>query len=281
MDLGLFNVLKIERDTDHGLYLIDEEGTEVLLPNKYVPEEWEVGQEISAFIYKDSEDRLVATNLEPYIQTNYFAYLQVKAVGQFGAFLDWGLEKDLLVPFKEQANRMVEDAWYVVYMYVDEESDRLVATSKTRKYLNKIDMDLAVGDEVDVLVCGFSDLGMNVIVNDAYSGLIYENEIYEKVLPGDYRKAYVKMIREDDKLDVSLQPIGVAVIEPNAQKILQTLKDQNGFVALTDKSSPDVITTRLGMSKKTFKKALGSLYKQRVVRIEKDGIYLIEDGEPK
>lgn len=280
MDLGRYNVLRIERESDYGLYLMDGSGNEVLLPNKYVPRAYEIGQDLSVFVYKDSEDRIVATTLEPAIQTGQFAYLQVKAVNQFGAFLDWGLEKDLMVPFKEQANRMIEDVWYVVYMYEDTDTNRLVATSKTKPHLNNEEHDYKVGDEVNVLICGFTDLGMNVIVEDAWSGLIYEDEIFKKVLPGDKRKAYVKKVREDGKLDISLQALGVDNIEPNVKQLLKVIKQQNGYVALTDKSKPEEITARLEMSKKSFKKALGNLYKQRLVRIEEDGIYLNEeDGE--
>lgn len=279
MELGEYNVLRIARLTDFGYFLEQEDGQEVLLPNKYCTDEMEIDQEISVFIYRDSEDRIVATTLDPFIQAETFAYLKVVAVNQFGAFLDWGLEKDLMVPFKEQANRMVEGNWYVVFMYVDEDSDRLVATSKTKRFLNEIDVDVNRGDEVEILVCGYSDLGMNVIVNNSFPGLIYEDEIFESVSPGDIRKAYVKKVREDDKLDISLQPLGVASIEPNAQKLLKKLQEEEGFLPINDKTDPDTISFRLGMSKKTFKKALGNLYKQRLVTIDENGTYLTDDGK--
>ena len=277
INVGEYNTLVALRSTSVGFFLGDGDEGEVLLPNKYVPEGFDVDQDIEVFIYRDSEDRLIATNLTPLAKKGEFACLRVKEVNDFGAFLDWGLEKDLLVPFKEQKVKMIEGNWHIVYVYLDGETDRIVATAKVDRLLKKISVDVEENDEVDVLISDPSDLGVNVIVNNQYSGLIYESDLFQKVLRGDRLTGYVKKVREDLKLDIVLQKPGYESVEPNAQKILQKLKYNNGFLNLNDKSHPDDIAHVLGMSKKTFKKAIGSLYRERVIRIETDGIYFLND----
>lgn len=272
--IGEYNTLRIDRDTGVGLFLTDDEGNDVLLPNKYVPEEFEIEDKIQVFIYRDSEDRIVATDLKPLIKAGEYAYLRVKEVNDYGAFLDWGLEKDLLVPFRNQARRMQVDKSYIVHAYVDEQTDRLVASSKTNKFINEKLIALTPNQEVDLLVCGDSDLGVNVIVNNRYKGLIYHNELFQPLYPGNRIKGYVKLIREDHKIDISLQKQGYDNIEPNAQKILTTLKQNQGILSLHDKSDPDAIYQVLKMSKKTFKKAIGMLYKQKLITLENDHIKL-------
>ena len=247
----------------------------MLLPNKYIPQDVKEGDEIEVFVYKDSEDRPVATTLTPKIQRHDFAFLEVKDVNNYGAFLDWGLEKDLMVPFFEQAVKMEAGKSYVVYLFLDQETDRLVATSKVEDFLEDEDIELEEGQEVDLLVYKKTDLGYKVIINNLFEGLIYHNEIFQPVQIGDKLKGYIKTLREDKKIDVILQKTGYKnIIEPNSEKILEAIKKHDGFLPLNDKSSPDEIYKSLGMSKKVFKKAIGALYKQKVIIIEKDGIYL-------
>ncbi|GAB3519957.1 CvfB family protein [Emticicia fontis] len=275
MNLGVKNTLRVLRGTSVGMYLGDEEGNDVLLPKKYIPDDLIVGDDIEVFIYKDSEDRIIATTLEPKVQLNQFAYLQVMAVTAIGAFLDWGLEKDLLVPFKEQNKKLAVDDWCAVYMYLDEDTDRLVGSCKINKFLEKEAAGLTEGEEVDLFVFEETALGLNVVINSKYKGLIYENEIFQRVKLGSRLKGYVKQIREDNRIDISLQKQGYANVEPSAEKILEKLKANEGFLDVTDKSDANYIMYQLEMSKKTFKKAIGGLYKQRLIRIEDDGIYLV------
>lgn len=275
MNLGVKNTLRVLRGTSVGMYLGDEEGNDVLLPKKYIPDDLIVGDDIEVFIYKDSEDRIIATTLEPKVQLNQFAYLQVMAVTGIGAFLDWGLEKDLFVPFKEQNKKLNIDDWCAVYVYLDEETDRLVGSCKVNKFFEKENVELEEGEEVNLLVFEETNMGLNVVINNKYKGLIYENEIFQRVKLGSRLKGYIKLIREDNLIDVSLQKQGYANIEPNSERILEKLKANNGFLDVTDKSDANYIMYQLEMSKKTFKKAVGGLYKQRLIRIEEDGIYLV------
>lgn len=275
-NLGVKNTLRILRGTSVGMYLGDDEGNDVLLPKKYIPDDVIVGDDIEVFIYRDSEDRIIATTLEPKVQLNGFAYLQVMAVTGIGAFLDWGLEKDLFVPFKEQNKKLATGDWCAVYVYLDEETDRLVGSCKVNKFFEKENIELEIGQEVDLFVFEETNLGLNAVINNKYKGLIYENEIFQRIKLGSRTKGYIKNIREDKLIDVSLQKQGYANIEPNAEKILEKLKANNGFLDVTDKSDANYIMYQLEMSKKTFKKAVGGLYKQRLIRIEDDGIYLAE-----
>lgn len=275
LHLGIKNTLRILRGTGVGMFLGDDEGNDVLLPKKYVPENAIVGDDIEVFIYRDSEDRIIATNLEPKIQLNQFACLQVKSVTAIGAFLDWGLEKDLFVPFREQNKKMEEGRWYAVYLYLDEETDRLVASCKVNRYFEKENIDLQIGQEVDLLIFEETDLGLNAVINNKYKGLIYENEIFQRIKIGTRTKGFVKNIRDDNRVDLSLQKQGYANVEPNAERILEKLKANNGFLDVTDKSDANYVMYQLEMSKKTFKKAIGALYRQKIIRIEEDGIYLV------
>jgi predicted RNA-binding protein (virulence factor B family) len=275
LHLGIKNTLRILRGTGVGMFLGDEEGNDVLLPKKYVPENAIVGDDIEVFIYRDSEDRIIATNLEPKIQLNQFACLQVKSVMAIGAFLDWGLEKDLFVPFREQNKKMEEGRWYAVFLYLDEETDRLVASCKVNRYFEKENLDLQIGQEVDLLIFEETDLGLNAVINNKYKGLIYENEIFQRIKIGTRTKGFIKNLREDNRVDLSLQKQGYANVEPNAERILEKLKANNGFLDVTDKSDSNYVMYQLEMSKKTFKKAVGALYRQKIIRIEDDGLYLV------
>ncbi|WP_204345328.1 S1 RNA-binding domain-containing protein [Psychroserpens algicola] len=273
--IGDFNTLEILRETDQGLYLADKEGNEVLLPNRYVPESFKVWDEIEVFVYLDNEERPVAVTDEPYIVRDDFALLRCNQVTEHGAFLDWGLVKELFCPFREQAFKMKAGGWYLVYCYLDEITDRLVASSKTNRFLDNKELTVQQFDEVDLIVSHPSELGMNVIVNNQHLGLIFSEDIFKDISVGDRLKGYVKKVRHDNKLDIILGKIGYRKIEPNADLIMQHLEDsRDGFLSLNDKSNPDDIKRELQMSKKTFKKAIGTLYKQKLITIKDDGIYL-------
>lgn len=272
--IGEYNTLKIARNTVVGLFLTDGE-TDVLLPKKYVPSQFEFDEEITVFVYLDHEERIVATTLEPKIYLNEFALLKVNFVNEFGAFMDWGLEKDLFVPFKEQARPMEVGKRYLTYMYLDEKTNRLVGSSKLNQFLNNESTDLEPGQEVDLIVSHITDLGINVIINEKHKGLLYKNEVYEDLRTGDRIIGYIKHIRPDGKIDVSRAKLGFEKVEKSAQMILDELEYNNGFLGLTDNSHPEEIKTILNMSKKTFKKSIGSLYKQKLIEIKEDGIYLI------
>jgi uncharacterized protein len=276
MEVGKYNTLQILRGTSVGMYLGDEEGNDVLLPHKYIPENTQIGESIEVFIYRDSEDRLIATTLKPLILLNQFAILEVVTATQFGAFLDWGLEKDLFVPFKEQNHKLQKGQWVPVYLYLDEQTDRLVASAKVNKYFKNLDgVDLDEGQEVDLLVFEKTELGHNVVINNLYKGLVYENETFRRLAWGDTTKGYVKLIREEGKIDISLQPLGfLKTLEPNQKTILEKLEASGGVLNLSDSSDPIEIQEVLEMSKKSFKKAIGVLYKDKKILINKDSIVL-------
>ena len=276
INIGHNNTLRVDRILDQGAYLEDQEGNSVLLPKRYVTTNLKIDDEITVFIYNDSEDRPVATTEEPLLALHDFAMLKAVGNTKYGTFMDWGLSKDLLVPFREQNKEMREGYYYLIYLYLDEETNRLVGSNKITKYLKSIKPDLKYGEEVDLIVWNKTDLGVKVIVNGTHQGLLYNNEIFNEIKMGDRIKGFVKLIREDNKLDISLQKQGYSNIEPNAKKILEKLESNNGFVALNDKSDPTLIVAALGMSKSTFKKSIGALYKLRKISIDKDGIRLLK-----
>ena len=281
IEIGKYNTLQILRDTKVGLFLgnpeKDPDGIhDILLPNKYVPQEFEIGEEFTVFVYLDHEERPVATTLEPYILLNEFALLRVNYTNQIGAFMDWGMEKDILVPFKEQARPMEKGKRYLVYLYMDEKTNRLVASSKTNQFLKNENLDVEKGQEVDLIVSHITEIGINVIINEKFKGLLYKDEVYDDAIrTGDRMRGYIKTIRPDNKIDVALQIQGYESIEPNSEKILDELRANRGFLRLNDNSDPDDIKTVLKMSKKTFKKAVGALYREKLIEIKDDGIYLV------
>jgi predicted RNA-binding protein (virulence factor B family) len=283
MEVGKYNTLQILRGTSVGMYLGDEEGNDVLLPHKYIPENAQIGENIEVFIYRDSEDRLIATTLKPLILLNQFAILEVVAATQFGAFLDWGLEKDLFVPFKEQNHKLQKGQYVPVYLYLDEQTDRVVASAKVHKYFKNLDgVDLDEGQEVDLLVFEKTELGHNVVVNNLYKGLVYENETFRRLAWGDTTKGYVKLIRDEGKIDISLQPLGfLKTLEPNQKAILDKLQQSGGTLNLSDNSDPIQIQEVLEMSKKAFKKAIGVLYKDKKIIIKSDSIVLNQTSAEK
>ncbi|MCH4553457.1 CvfB family protein [Aestuariibaculum lutulentum] len=275
INIGQVNTLEILRETDHGIYLVDEENNEVLLPNRYVPETFKIWDKLDVFVYLDNEERPVATTDMPYIKLGEFALLRCSQVNDFGAFLDWGLVKELFCPFKEQAFKMKPKGWYLVHCYMDEKTERLVASSKTNRFLSNKELTVKQFDEVDLIVSHPSEIGMNVIVNKKHTGLVYNDQIFTELSVGDKLKGVVKKIRPGNKLDISLGQIGYRNIEPNAERILKELEDNGGYLDLTDKSNPEDIKDLLQMSKKNFKKAVGSLYKDKKIEIKPDGIYLV------
>ncbi|PJR04627.1 CvfB family protein [Avrilella dinanensis] len=275
MKTGEYNTLKIDRRTTVGLYLTDG-NEDVLLPNKYIPARIDMDEEITVFVYLDQQERKVATTLEPKIYLNEFALLKVNYVNEIGAFLDWGLEKDLFVPFREQARKMEAGKWYVVYMYLDEKTGRLVASSKLNQFLDNKNLTVSEGDEADLIVTHITEAGINVIINEKHKGLLYKNEVFEDLRTGDRIIGYIKKIRPDGKIDVSRRPLGVANLEQSAQEVYDYLKQNKGFIPLTDKSNPEEIKDLLEMSKKSFKKAIGILYKEKKVDLRPDGVYLLK-----
>jgi predicted RNA-binding protein (virulence factor B family) len=276
IEIGITQSLTIDRLTAPGAFLTDGEGSDVLLPNKYLDKKHEKGQKVEVFVYKDSEDRPVATTETPLVGRNQFACLKVVDVSRFGAFMDWGLEKDLLVPFKQQASRMNKGEWYIIYMYLDESTQRLVATSKLYPHFEKDLSGLEVDQEVQLLLGDEHDLGIQVIVNEKYNGLIFHSEIHQDVMMGDQVKGFIKNIRTDGKLDITLQKTGLEHMEAGAAKILEVLIEEEGFIEVTDKSSPEDIQFYFQLSKKAFKRSLGNLYKKKKVEIRENGIQLID-----
>lgn len=275
LQLGKKNTLKVLRSVDFGFYLDAEDYDSVLLPIRYAPKDLKEGDEIEVFIYLDSEDRIIATTEVPFAEVGEFAYLKVKDMSKFGAFLDWGLPKDLFVPYREQKMRMERNKSYWVYIYIDQETDRIAATAKIDRYLDKYNPPYTEGDEVSIQIHSKTDLGTKVIVDGLYWGIIYNNEIFEPLNIGDKKIAYIKNIREDLKLDISLSKVGYQnKISDIESTILSALEQNGGFLPLHDKSNPEEIKAQLAMSKKSFKMAVGGLYKAGKITIEENGIRL-------
>lgn len=279
--IGKVNKLKIQRATEAGYHLSDSEGNGVLLPASHAPQELEIGKNVEVFIYTDSDGRTAASLMKPVVQLNEFALLRVTEVNQHGAFLKWGLEKDLFVPFGEQKKNMVAEGFYVVRVYLDDVSNRIVGSSKIERFLSNDGHNLEGGQEVDILIFDESPLGFSCIINGKHTGLLYHNEIFQDLFIGDELTAYVKSVREDNLIDLSLQKSGFKNVLNATDIVLSYLEQNNGFLNLHDKSSPDEIMSVFSMSKATYKKAIGILYRQRKVLIKPDGVYLVpgSDGE--
>lgn len=276
IQLGKFNHLTIVRFTDHGAYVDGGEIGEILLPKAYVRREMRPGDEVGVFVYLDQQERLVATMEEPLAQVGDFAFLEVKWVNQYGAFLDWGLMKDLFVPFSEQKKTMEQGHSYIIYIYVDDQTKRIVATAKVNRYLQPAPRkDYFRGKSVDVLVWQKTELGMKVIVDNKYAGLIYNDQFFGDVpRTGDRLQCTVVTVRDDGRLDVSPQRLGKSRFHDFADQLLEELGAAGGYLSYTDKSDSEAIAERFGVSKKTFKRAIGTLYKERRIMLEKDGIRL-------
>lgn len=274
VEIGKINTLAVVRETENGLYLDGQEHGEILMPQKFVTDEVKESGEATVFVYTDSEDRLVATTENPIAKVGEFARLKVVSNSKFGSFLDWGLPKDLLVPFREQKAKMVEGKEYLVYVYLDLHSNRIAASAKLDKFLDNTPPEYKVGDEVDLLIAEETDLGFKAIVNEEHWGMLYKNQVYQQLFAGQKMKGYVNKIREDEKIDLLLEKPGYEKVDAISEKILNELKENHGFMAVSDKTSPEMIKALFGISKKNFKKAIGGLYKKRMITFESDGIRL-------
>ena len=274
IELGKYNTLEVVKEVAFGMYLDGGEEGEILLPSRYVPENCKPGDELTVFIYLDNEERLVATTLTPLVQVGEFACLEVAWINQYGAFLNWGLMKDLFVPFREQKMKMQVGKQYVIHAHLDDESYRIVASAKVDRYLSKEKAPYEPGQEVSILIWQKTDLGFKAIIENRYSGLLYESEIFQPLHTGMTLKAYVKQVREDGKIDLVLQKLGAKKVDDFSEVLLQYIKDHEGFTPLNDKSAAEDIYDAFGVSKKTFKKAVGDLYKKRLVVLEAEGIRL-------
>lgn len=274
IELGKFNVLEVVKTVDFGVYLDGGEEGEILLPTRYVPEECNIGDFLNVFLYLDNEERLIATTLTPLVQVGEFACLEVSWINQFGAFLNWGLMKDLFVPFREQKMKMQVGKKYVIHAHIDEDSYRIVASAKVDKYLSKELPAYQPNDEVSILIWQKTDLGFKAIVENKFSGLLYDSEIFQHLQTGMQLKAFVKQVREDGKIDLMLQKPGFEKIDDFSDKLLSYIKENGGSVQLNDKSPAEEIYDTFQVSKKTFKKAVGDLYKKRLIVLEDNGIRL-------
>lgn len=272
--IGKTNNLKVVKKVDFGLYLDGGESGEILLPKRYVDESMEVGDELDVFIYCDSEDRLVATTEKPLIEVGEFGLLKAVEVNRVGAFMEWGLQKDLLVPFREQSQEIRVGGSYVVYAFLDNATKRIVGSTKLNKYVGNRIPHYSEGDTVDVLAVHKTDLGYKVIVDNLFWGMIYNNDLFDPLSPGDRIPAYVKTVREDGKIDVTLRERGGERVFQLANRIMGYLRDAGGEMALSDSSSPDEIKAVFQCSKKDFKKALGYLYKKGKILIADGGVTL-------
>ncbi len=276
VEIGKYNTLKIVKDLDFGVYLDGGDDLEILLPARYVPRNVKPGDEVEVFIYHDNEGRIIATTAKPLAIVGEFQWMECKSVNDMGAFLEWGLMKDLLVPFREQKMPMREGKWYLVYVHLDHVTKRIVASARVDKFLDNIPPVYEFNQEVDLLVADETEIGYKVIINNLHWGLVYHNEIYRRLERGEHLKGYIKEVREDEKIDVSLTRLGYEKVEGIAGIILDALKVQKGFLPVHDKSPAEEIYSLFGCSKKSFKQAIGALYKKKLISIEPAGIRLIE-----
>ncbi|MBT3336093.1 MAG: GntR family transcriptional regulator [Methylococcales bacterium] len=273
--IGTYNTLTISKRTDFGVYLDADNLGEILLPKRYVPKGCDVGDSITVFLYLDSDDIPIATTEKPLVTLNESALLKVKDVNHYGAFLDWGLSKDLLVPFSEQQTPMQEGTSYVVYVYQDERTERLVGTTKLGKYLREESQSLQANQAVDLLISGQTELGFKAVINQLYIGVVFRNEVFQPLTIGQQLTGYIKQIRDDGKIDLTLSKIASEDRDDLVEKIVSYLKTQGGESTLTDKSPPHDIYTRFGVSKARYKKALGQLYRDKKISLSKEKIKLL------
>ena len=280
IELGKMNRLPVVRHTDFGLMLDDGDGGELLLPNREVPSEWKEGEVLDVFVYKDSEDRPVATLRKPKAMVGDFALLRVKETSRIGAFLDWGLPKDLLVPFREQRMPMKEGYDYLVHIYLDRVSQRIVASAKLDRFLEGSSRFYKTGEKVDLIIWQRTDLGYKAIINNDRWGMIFHNEVFQPLQRGQHLDGFIKTVRPDGRIDLVLQQPGYGKVPGVAEQILEQLRKHDGFLALTSRTPPEEINTLFGVSKKTYKQGLGALYRKRIIEINDDGIRLVApDGK--
>ena len=272
---GKFHTLKILKILDFGAYLDGGASGEILLPAKWLPHPHRVGDELEVFLYYDSSDRIIATTMKPKAQAGEFAMLRVSDVNQTGAFLDWGLEKDLMVPYREQKAKMLKGKFYLVYIYLDEKTSRLAASAKLEQFLEHGKTEYETNQEVDLIIMGKTELGYTAIINNKHPGILYFNEVFRDLKQGQRTKGYIGRIREDGKIDLRLEKPGYEKLDALAERILELLKKNNGYLKISDKTPAEEIYRLFETSKKNFKKALGALYKQHLVTIDEKGIQLL------
>jgi len=280
-EIGRFNTLRVVKAVDFGVYLDGEALGEILLPRRYVPEGCQPGDSVEVFLYHDSEDRLIATTQRPHAGVGELALLKVVAVNNFGAFLDWGLPKDLLVPFGEQQQRMKEGCFYMVYVYLETSSQRIAASSKVNKFLAAQPAVFEKGQPVDLQISDRTDMGYKAIIDRRAWGVLYHNEVFQKLSQGQRVRGFIKNMRRDGKIDLSLQKPGYEKVPDLSERIMAVIQAHGGFLEVTDKTSAERIYSLFEISKKTFKKAIGALYKAHRISLEKDGIALTPKKEGK
>jgi predicted RNA-binding protein (virulence factor B family) len=281
VEIGKTNHLTVVKEVDFGIYLDGGDMGEILLPTRYVPKKYKVGEPLEVFIYRDSEDRVIATTLKAHAEVGQFALMKVDSMSRFGAFLDWGLPKQLLVPFREQSQKMEEGRSYIVRVYLDRETGRVAASSKLDQFLNKIPADYQPNDPVQLIIAGPTDMGFKVIINERHWGMLFKEDVFQTLDRGQHIDGFIKQVRHDGKIDVVLHRQGYEKVDDLSKKILDQLKSHGGFIPVTDKSSPDMISRLFGVSKKTYKKAAGSLYKRHIIDLKENGIYLLEKTKKK
>jgi uncharacterized protein len=272
--IGKYNTLKVLRKVDFGFYLDGGDSGDILIPARYAPQDCRIGDSLDVFIYYDSEDRIIATTEKPLATVGQFAYLRVAEVNAFGAFLNWGLPKDLLVPFREQKQKMEEGKSYTVFIYIDADTDRIAASAKLDQFLNHEPSNYLPGDLVDLIIISISELGYKVAINHRHEGILYKNEVYRPLKKGMSLQGYIRKVREDGKIDLRLEKEGYAKIDQHSQSIMDYLQSHDGIMDITDKSPADLIYQELKMSKKSFKQAVGALYKDKAVILDQVSIRL-------
>ena len=275
LKLGDYNHMKVVKEVDFGIYLDGGDEGEVLMPKRYVPEGCKPGDELDVFLYLDQDEKLIATTQTPLAKVGDFAYLKVAWVNEYGAFLDWGLMKDLFCPFREQKMKMEIGNSYIVHVHLDDESYRIVASAKIERYLSTDTPKYRHGNEVDLLIWQKTELGFKVIIDNQYAGLVYKDQIFKNIHTGDRMKGYIDIVRTDGKIDVTLQPTGRKMTESLSETLLEYIKKHNGVCRLTDKSAAEDIYNEFQVSKKNFKKAVGDLYKRRLITIGDDALRLV------
>lgn len=278
---GTYNNLIITKFVDFGLYLDGGSYGEILMPKRYMPKDCKEGDQLTVFLYFDSEDRIIATSEIPKAIVGEFAAMKVVSVTGGGAFLDWGLSKDLFIPFSEQKFKMNEGETHVVYVLYDAHSDRIIGSTYLEDYLSTETPDFDEGDAVELLIAHQSPLGYTALINNQFLGILYDNEVFVQLFIGQIITGYIKKIREDGKIDLSLQRSGYEKVVDLSDVFIDKLRKANGFLPFTDKSSTEEIYAAFGTSKKTFKKVIGALYKERSIEIKPDGLYLTHKGKSK
>jgi predicted RNA-binding protein (virulence factor B family) len=275
--VGRYNSLQVVKHTNFGLYLDGAQDGEILLPNRYIPKDTPSEDEdwLNVFIYLDSDDKLIATTEKPKVQVGEFASLKVVEVNSIGIFLDWGLPKDLLLPYSEEKRPLKAGDYCVVHVYLDKHTRRITATTRLDRYLDKVPANYAVGQEVDLLVAEETAMGFKAIINNKHWGLIHKNEVFKFLRSGKQEKGFIKEVRSDGNISLSLQPVGEQLASSLNAKILSKLRENNGVLPVSDKSDPTVISNLFGVSKGNFKKAIGALYKQGQIVIHADRIELV------